>query len=91
MRLINLAVRLGALRSQPTTASSRVFLPFGIDDPRQIEKQVPRLWLVTAVAFLTMPELITLLSNARIQGAMYRALAHFAWYRRSIWHLRYEF
>jgi O-methyltransferase involved in polyketide biosynthesis len=91
VRLINLAVRLNALLSKPTTAGTRMFLPFGIDDPREIEKKVPRLRLITSVPFLTMPELVALLVHSRLQRMVYRALEHFAWYRRSIQHLRYEF
>lgn len=33
VRLINLAVRLTTLRSKPTATGTRVFLPWGIDDP----------------------------------------------------------
>jgi len=91
VRVINLAVRLITLRSKPTVAGTRVVLRWGIDEPREIEKLVPRLRLVTAVSFLTMPELVAHLVHSRIQRMVYRALAHFAWYRRSMWHLRYEF
>jgi O-methyltransferase involved in polyketide biosynthesis len=91
VRLINLAVRLITLRSKPTVTGTRVFLPWGIGDPRELEKQVPRLRLVTAVPFLTMPELVALLLHSRVQSMVYRVLGHFAWYRRSMQHLRYEF
>jgi O-methyltransferase involved in polyketide biosynthesis len=91
VRLINLAVRLTTLRSKPTATGTRVFLPWGIDDPRALEKQVPRLRLVTAVSFLTMPELVKLLLHSRAQRMVYRVMEHWAWYRRSMQHLRYEF
>ena len=62
-----------------------------IDDPRELEKQVPGLRLVTAVSFLTMPELVKLLLHSRAQAMLYGVLARFAWYRRSMQHLRYDF
>jgi len=89
--LINLMVRLITLRSKPTATGTRVYLPWGIDDPGELEKQVPRLRLVTAVSFLTMPELVELLLHSRAQAMLYRVLERFEWYRRSMQHLRYEF
>lgn len=86
-----LTVRLITLRSKPTATGTSVFLPWGIDDPRDLEKQVPRLRLVTAVSFLTMPELVKLLLHSRAQAMLYRVLERFEWYRRSMQHLRYEF
>jgi hypothetical protein len=49
--IINLASRFG-----PTG----VTLPWGINDPRALEKQVARLELVDAVPFFTIPELARL-------------------------------
>jgi O-methyltransferase involved in polyketide biosynthesis len=89
VRLINLMVRL--IRSKPTAAGTGVFLPWGIDDPRELEQQVPGLRLVTAVSFLTMPELVKLLLQSRAQAMVYRVLERFEWYRKSMQHLRYEF
>ena len=86
-----LTVRLITLRSKPTATGTSVFLPWGIDDPRDLEKQVPRLRLVTAVSFLTMPEPVKLLLHSRAQAMLYRMLERFEWYRRSMQHLRYEF
>jgi O-methyltransferase involved in polyketide biosynthesis len=91
VRILNLMVRLGTLGSKPTAAGTRVFLPWGMDDPRELEKQVPRLRLVTAVSFLTMPELVKPLLHSRAQAMLYRVLERFEWYRRSMQHLRYEF
>jgi len=91
VRLISLMVRLLSGRSTPTAAGTRVFLPWGIDDPRELEKQVPGLRLVRAVSFLTMPELVKLLLHSRAQAMLYGVLARFAWYRRSMQHLRYDF
>jgi hypothetical protein len=68
-----------------------VFLPWGIDDPRELEQQVPGLRLITAVSFLTMPELVKLLVHSRAQAMLYRMLERFQWYRRSMLHLRYAF
>ena len=73
------------------TRCTRLFLPWGIDDPRELEKQVPGLRLVTAVSFLTMPELVKLLLHSRAQAMLYGVLARLAWYRRSMQHLRYDF
>lgn len=83
-----LTVRLITLRSKPTVAGASVFLPGGIDDPRELEKRVPHLRLVTAVSFLTMPELVKLLLHSRAQAMLYRVLERFEWYRRSMQHLR---
>jgi O-methyltransferase involved in polyketide biosynthesis len=89
--LINLAVKLASLRSRPTAAGTAVFLPWGMDDPRELEREVPRLRLVTVIPFLTMPELVTRLSRSRAQLMLARMLGSFAWYRKSIQHYRYEF
>ena len=78
-------------RPRPTAAGARVFLPWGIDDPRALERDVPRLRLVTATPFLTLPELVARLVRSRAEAGLYRVLARFAWYRRSIQHLRYAF
>jgi O-methyltransferase involved in polyketide biosynthesis len=91
VRILNLAVRLASLRSKSTAAGALVHLPWGIDDPHMLERQVPRLKLVTAVPFLTMPELVQRLSTTRLQTALYHLLERFAWYRNSMLHLRYEF
>ena len=47
--------------------------------------------IFTAVSFLTMPELVKLLLHSRAQAMLYGVLARFAWYRRSMQHLRYDF
>jgi len=89
--LLNLMVKLTSLRSKPTAAGTSVFLPWGIDDPRDLEREVPRLRLVTATPFLTIPELVALLTHSRAQAMLYRVLERFDWYKRSMQHLRYEF
>lgn len=89
VRMINTVARLIAVRSKPTAAGTRLFLPWGID--HELEKQVPHLRIVTTIPFLTMPELVQLLSHSRIQAKLYDLLGRFGWYRRSMQHVRYEF
>jgi O-methyltransferase involved in polyketide biosynthesis len=91
VRLINLMVRVLAWRSKPTATGTRVSLPWGLDDPHEFERLVPRLRLVTAVPFLTMPELVRLLLHSRAQAMLYGMLARFDWYKNSMRHFRYEF
>jgi O-methyltransferase involved in polyketide biosynthesis len=63
-----------------------------IKDGHEIEEHVPRLRLVSAVSFLTLPEMVPLLIHSRAQGWIYRrVLEHWEWYRRSMQHFRYEF
>jgi len=77
----------------PTSRAAGVSLPWGIDDPRELEKQVPRLKLVTDISFLFMPKLVERLSQSqsRAQRMMYRIIGHITFLRRSIQHLRYQF
>jgi O-methyltransferase involved in polyketide biosynthesis len=89
--LLNLAVKLSSLRSKPTAAGSSVFLPWGINDPHALEREVPRLKLVTATPFLTLPELIERMSSSPAQMKMGQMLGKMGWYRRSMLHIRYAF
>jgi O-methyltransferase involved in polyketide biosynthesis len=77
----------------PTAREAHVSLPWGINNPRELEKQVPRLKLVTRVSFLFMPELVERLSQSqsRAQKVIYRIMSHIGLMRRSILHLRYRF
>jgi O-methyltransferase involved in polyketide biosynthesis len=77
----------------PTAREAHVSLPWGINNPRELEKQVPRLKLVTGVSFLFMPELVERLSQSqsRAQKVIYRIMGHIGLMRRSILHLRYQF
>lgn len=77
----------------PTARKAHVSLPWGINNPRELEKQVPRLKLVTGVSFLFMPELVERLSQSqsRAQKVIYRIMGHIGLMRRSILHLRYQF
>jgi len=56
-----------------------VSLPWGIDGPWKLEKQVPQLRLVMAVPFLTMPEMVPLLLHSLVQSMVYREMERFAW------------
>jgi hypothetical protein len=62
-----------------------------IKDGHEIEEQVPRLRLVSAVSFLTLPEMVPLLIHSKAQGWIYRRMERWKWYRDSIQHFRYEF
>jgi O-methyltransferase involved in polyketide biosynthesis len=82
VRLVSRLVRVGG---------AKIELVWGIDDPRDLEKQVPKLHLVENVAFLTMPELVGRLSNNWISGAIHRVMGRLPFYRKLVRHLRYEF
>lgn len=70
---------------------ARVKLRWGIDDPRELERDVPDLRLVEDVEFLAMPELVARLSRTWLTHTMYRWVNRLAFYRKLIRHLRYEF
>jgi len=89
--LLNLAIRLSRLRAKPTSGEAGVVLPWGIDDPHDLEREVPRLRLEEAVPFLTMPELVERLSRSQAQRRLTEAIGRFGWYKRSMQHYRYEF
>ncbi len=74
-----------------TVGGARIQLVWGIDDPHDLERQVPRLHLVENVEFLTMPELVSRLSKNALSTAMYRVMARLPFYRHLVRHLRYEF
>jgi len=74
-----------------TVRRAKVELVWGVDDPHDLEKQVPKLHLIESVEFLMMPELISRLSTNRFRGAMYRGMGRIPFYRHLIRHLRYEF
>ena len=83
--------RLTSLRAKPTAAGRTVSLPWSMDDPHELEKQVPRLKLMTVVSFLTMPEMVPALIHSRAQGMVARVMMGWGWYQRAIQHLRYAF
>lgn len=72
-------------------SSTPVSLYGGIDDPRDLVKAVPRLELVSAVPFLTMPELVARLVKTRVQRATFRLMERSQFVKRSMQHLRYRF
>ncbi len=83
--MIRMVSRLAAARR------SKVELVWGVDDPRDLEKQVPGLRLAECVEFLMMPDLVRRLPSSGPRGAMYRFVGRLAFYRRLVRHLRYEF
>jgi O-methyltransferase involved in polyketide biosynthesis len=88
--MINLMVKVTSLRSKPTAAGTTVHLTWGYDD-LNFAKEIPRLKLVTATPFLTIPELMERLSTSKAQAAIGRMMSSFGWYQRSMQHFRYEF
>jgi O-methyltransferase involved in polyketide biosynthesis len=83
--MVRLVSRLAIVRG------AKVELVWGINDPRDLEKRVPRLHLVESVAFLTMPELVGWLSKNWISGAIHGVMGRLPFYRKLVRHLRYEF
>lgn len=83
--MVRLVSRLATVRG------AKVELVWGIDDPHDLEQQVPKLHLVEAVEFLIMPDLVSRLSKNWFSKTMYGVLARLPFYRRLIRHLRYEF
>ena len=77
----------------PTAREAHVSLPWGINNPRELEKRIPRLKLVTEVSFLFIPELAERLSQSQSQAQrmIYRIMGHIGFMKRSILHLRYRF
>ena len=74
-----------------TVRGAKVELVWGVDDPHDLEKQIPKLHLVENVGFLTMPDLVGRLSKSRFSRAMHGAMGRLPFYRNLIRHLRYEF
>lgn len=67
-------------------------LRWSMGDPHKLEKQVPRLKLIDAVPFLTIPELVERMSKAsQYQKIMGGILTHTGFYKRMIRHFRYRF
>jgi hypothetical protein len=83
--MVRLVSRLATVRG------AKVELVWGVDDPRDLEKQVPKLHLVESVEFLTMPELVSRLSTGLLARAMYEVMSRLPFYRSLVRHLRYEF
>jgi O-methyltransferase involved in polyketide biosynthesis len=66
-------------------------LHWGMGDPHKLEKQVPRLKLIDAVPFLTLPELIERMTTSRVQKKLGELLGHVGFYKRAVRHCRYRF
>jgi O-methyltransferase involved in polyketide biosynthesis len=82
MRMVS---RFAALRG------AKVDLVWGMSDPHDLEKQVPKLRLAESVEFLTMPELVTRLAKNRAAKAMNGLMGSIPFYRKLIRHVRYVF
>ncbi|MFN8598210.1 MAG: class I SAM-dependent methyltransferase [Anaerolineae bacterium] len=83
--MVRLVSRLATVRG------AKVELVWGVDDPHDLERQVPKLHLAENVEFLMMPELLNRLSTNQFRGAMYKLMGRLSGYRHLIRHLRYEF
>ncbi len=83
--MVRLVSRLATVRG------ARVELFWGVDDPHDLEKQVPRLHLAESVEFLMMPELLSRLPTTGFRGATYKVMGRLPFYRHLVRHLRYEF
>jgi len=83
--MVRLVSRLATVRG------AKVELVWGVDDPHDLEKQIPQLHLAESVEFLMMPELLERLSTNSFRGAMYKVSGKLPFYRHLIRHLRYEF
>ena len=81
-RLVSLAPRL---------RRAGISLAWGIDDSRELERQVPRLHLVDEVPFLTMSGLVARLSRTRVERLAWRILVRSGFVRSLIRHVRYRF
>jgi O-methyltransferase involved in polyketide biosynthesis len=75
----------------PLARTAGVYLRWGIKDPQEFEKQVPRLKLITVVPFLTLPEIVERLSQSWFRRMMFRLIYHSRFLKNSILHLRYQF
>lgn len=68
---------------------ARPSLLWGIGDSRKLEKEVPRLRLVTEISFLTLPELVERISPSAIGRALFRVMGLFM--KKMVRHFCYEF
>jgi O-methyltransferase involved in polyketide biosynthesis len=83
--MVRLVSRLATVRG------AKVDLVWGVDNPYDLEKQIPNLRLAESIEFLAMPELVSRLSTSRFRGAMYQVMNRLPFYRHLVCHLRYEF
>jgi O-methyltransferase involved in polyketide biosynthesis len=75
----------------PGARKSGISLRWGINDPREFEKHVPRLKLVTEIPFLTMPELVERMSPSRAGRMMYGIMGRIPFVKKMVRHFRYTF
>jgi len=73
----------------PAARAMGLKLSWAIDDPRELERRIPRLELIADVPFLTLPELAAQL--ARPRAAMLRFMEHLGFMKRAVRHVRYRF
>lgn len=81
-----LAVRLGKL--DPTIRTIGVSVDWGIDDPRELEKSIPRLKLITEFFYTDIPEYNRL---PLVELYIWRIIGHIAFMKRIMRLLRYNF
>jgi O-methyltransferase involved in polyketide biosynthesis len=83
--MVRLVSRLATVRG------AKVELVWGVDDPHDLEKEVPKLHLIESVPFLVMPELVERLSTGWLSEVMHGAMSRLPFYRSLVRHLRYAF
>jgi O-methyltransferase involved in polyketide biosynthesis len=83
--MVRLVSRLATVRG------AKVELVWGVDDPHDLERQVPGLHLVENVEFLTMPDLVNRLARNPFSKVMHGMMGRLPFYRHLVRHLRYEF
>ncbi len=90
-RQLNFAYRFAVRGAKASNAGAPVAVGWGMDDPQEIIDGVPRLKLVSAISFLTLPELVDRMSPSKFMKWFGELLGRAAWYRNSMRHLRFEF
>lgn len=83
--MVRLTSRLATVRG------AKVELVWGIDDPHDIEKQIPTLRLIDIVPFLTMPALVERMSPNWLAAKFQAFMVRREFVRKLVRHLRYEF
>jgi O-methyltransferase involved in polyketide biosynthesis len=75
----------------PAVKRTGAVLSWSIDDPRELEREIPGLKLVSAVPFLTMPLLVERMARSRLQARVYGLFGRSRFVNRMVQHLRYRF
>ncbi|MBA3946689.1 MAG: class I SAM-dependent methyltransferase [Herpetosiphonaceae bacterium] len=83
--MVNMLSRFATIRGW------KIELVWGINDPHDLEKQVPKLHLVENVPFLAMPSLLSRRSKNAFSQAMNGVMIALPFYRKLVRHLRYAF